>query len=187
MIYIDDIAEIDKIIRNELILQSEIDGNLVRNAQSLYGVDLAEVFCTFNFGAVEQDEILIIFHNEFQAAGMATDISETNTDSGDTTIYKQFNCHLIIYGDDSDTVVSLITSRFMSPTVRNKLYAKGIYINKATHGIAAEEFINGQFWSRHDCDISFGCQLLIPPIDADNRVEAINGLNIIELKDEIEI
>ena len=83
--------EIDKIIRNELITQSELDGKFVRNALSEYGTDLDKNRLDSVFESIESTDCCILFETQ---SGNNYDVSLSEEDDA-VTYYKSFKIKII--------------------------------------------------------------------------------------------
>lgn len=167
--------EIDRLIRAELITQSELDGNFVRNALSEYGTDLDKNRIDLVFESLEVSDCCILF--ETQSNSNTDDISLTEED--DTiTYYKSFKIKIITYGDISDEITPKLVARFRSERVRNKLYDEGIHIESVSNPIQLDEFVNGVIWSRWDFEIEISVRFEINQISTYSDFNSLNELKI---------
>lgn len=160
MKYISDIKELDKIVRNMLILQSGLNANFVRAANSEYGTDLDKKNASI-FTSLTQDDVAILF--EISARESEANMSEDT--KGGIVIYQSFNAHIIIYGQNSLTLAPTLIARLRTEESRELFQTNGVYLELVTTPDKLEEIKNGVIWMRHDFDIHLSCQMLIQPVN----------------------
>lgn len=161
MIYIDDIKELEKIIRNVLIEQSEISSKFVRNALSVYGTDLDQNTGDNIFTAIARTQALMLF--ELNAKNLSSDMSETNADDS-ISYYKAYTVRIIIYGDKSPTIANKLIARMRTQYVRDSLQDKGVYLDSVSNADSIYEYKNGVMWIRNDFSIDIACTMNIQPV-----------------------
>lgn len=166
--------EIDKIIRNELITQSELDGKFVRNALSEYGIDLDKNRLDSVFESIESTDCCILFETQ---SGNNYDVSLSEEDDT-VTYYKSFKIKIITYGDISDEITPKLVARFRTERVRNNLYNEGIYIESISNPIQLDEFVNGVIWKRWDFEIDISVRFEVNQISTYSDFDALNKINI---------
>lgn len=176
MISISNVNEIEKIIRQTLITQSELDGSDVLNALSIYGTTLDKLFEEHIFTSVEQSDSFMLF--ELMSRDASSDISMDENDA--ITYYKAFKVKLIIYGNSSSDIALKLCSRLRTEEVRANLYEQGIYLEKVSDPYILNEYKNETMWLRNDIDIDIAVKYTVQPITVDNNFSDITELNIIK-------
>lgn len=173
MIYITSINELNKLIRNVLIEQSTISPEFVRSVHTEYGADLdkknGSVFTTLT-----QNDEAILF--DLETNDTSNNMSETTNDI--TTIYQSFKASVIMYGHQTSLLAEYLVARLRTEEVREKLQVDGIHLERVSSPTKIEEFKNGVVWARHDFDIDFSCQLLVPPITTSYNYEDYANISI---------
>lgn len=171
---IDDINELNKIIRTHLVSQAEIASNNVRNALTTYGTDLDKLLEEKEYVGIGLTDALILF--ELRTNDNNADVSMTEND-GDITFYKSYLIYVIIYGDDGKNVMNKLIARLRSQRIRQALYEDGVYLEKVTNDVSINEFKNNVMWLRNDFEIHISCQLRITQLSTDNDFESISPIN----------
>lgn len=182
--------ELNKILRNQLIQQSELAPEMVLNSLSLYGADLdkhlqqicsSATFCgehnNSNYGAITYYDALCLF--ELQSANNSDTVSYTDSITEKIIYYRAFVLKVILYGDNSDMIATKIVSRFRSERVRNLLYDDGVYLEEIDSPLSLNEFKNNSMWLRTDFNISIACKIEIPQLAVDDRITKLSELNVI--------
>lgn len=159
MKYISDIKELDKIIRNMLILQSNLNSEFVRAANSEFGTDLDKKNSSI-FTSLTQNDVAILF--EIEARESESNMSEDVKDG--IVIYQSYLAHVIIYGQRSLTLTPALIARLRTEESRELFRTNGVYLESVTTPEKVEEIKNGVIWMRHDFDINISCKMLIQPI-----------------------
>lgn len=179
---INDINELNKLIRNQLIVQSELPSDRVRNALTTYGTMLDKLLTKQEFdGICECDELLLF---ELRTREGESDVSMTEND--DTiTFYKSYSLHIILYGSNSATVMNKLIARLRTRAVRQALYESGVYIEKVENDTSINEYKNDVMWHRHDTDILISCKMSITQVTDDAAFESIEPVNIIYEGDKL--
>lgn len=177
--YITSTNEINKILRNELIIQSELDPSQIRNSLSVNGETLQKEIEKQIYESIDHNDTLILF--ELQTRDSVNDISLTTNDDN-ILYYKSYNFKLVLYGNDSIDTGNKITARFRSENVRNKLYDQGIYLESISNPITINEFINDTIWFRTDINIYISCAYNILPISKNDDIENVSDLIILKNK-----
>lgn len=175
MINITDINDIEVIIRNKLIEQSQLDSNYVRNSLSLYGPELDQELCPDIFDSIATTQNLIIF--ELRANSTGNDRTETINNK--IKFYKSYTVHIIIYGENSNTLANVLIGRFRTEEVQEDLESQGIYLETIEDIESIHEFINDVMWLRNDFKINIACEMSINKISDNNTFNSISQLTII--------
>lgn len=182
MIAINDINDINKIIRKQLILQSELSSKYVRNALTTYGVTLDKLLSNQVYDTICPCDALLLF--ELQTRDNSADVSMTESDDS-ITYYRSYNVHIIIYGQNSSNVSTKLIARLRSENVRKMLYDEGIYVELVTNDTSINEYKNDAMWHRHDFDVYISCKLSVVQLSTLEYIEKLNTLNIIYEGDDL--
>lgn len=169
------IDDINKILRNELIKQSQIDGKNILNSLSEYGEDLDKLIEKSIYNSYEKSNIVILF--ELLDNNQGTNVSYTNDDN-DIIYYKSYSFYIMIYGDNSSSLSNIIASRMRTEKVRIDLLSNGLHIEEVTNPHIINEYKNQKMWIRNDININISCMMNISQIELDNDFKSIS-LNII--------
>lgn len=177
MIAIKDINELNKIIREQLIIQSELDSNRVRNALTTYGATLDKLLLKEEYESICKCDDLMLF--ELRTRENDSDVSMTEYDN-DIIFYKSYTIYVILYGDNAATIMNKLIARMRSQIVRQTLYENGVYLQEMKNDISFNEFKNDTLWHRHDVEILISCKMNIEQIRADIDFENLNDIKIIK-------
>lgn len=154
IIAISETKEIEKIIRQQLIAQSELSSDRVLNGLNDFGEDLDKEVENDIFDAIDAENNTMLF--ELQLRRSSSDISFTEND--DTSKYVSFAVHCVIYGDDSNDIGIKTCARFETENIRLELIDKGVYIEDISEMTSINEFKNGVLWKRVDFFINISCR-----------------------------
>ena len=107
-----DLHEINKIIRSQLIEQTDLPGDNIINSLDTYGPELIKYLEDMDlYGSYDLKDTVILFE-------ITSDPSRLNitTDEENDKIYafSSYTVHLMIYGENSNAMVYIIKSRFES-------------------------------------------------------------------------
>lgn len=172
---ISNINDIEVIIRNELITQSQLSEDYVRNALSLYGTDLNQEVGTDIFDTITTNQNLILF--ELLNNHTTNDVTETVDDK--IKIYKSYSVYIIIYGDNSNTLANTLIARLRTEEVQENLQMQGVYIERIEDVESINEFKNDVIWERTDFNIQIACEMNVNKITDNNSFEELSQLTII--------
>lgn len=178
MIVINDINQLNKIVREQLIIQSELIPNRVRNALTTYGATLDKLLRKDEYESICECDELMLF--ELRSRENDADVSMTEIDDN-ITYYKSYTIYVILYGDNSATVMNKLISRLRSLPVRQKLYENGVYLEEIKNDISFNEFKNDTIWHRHDVEILISCKMSIAQVSADIDFDNLDRLMIKEI------
>lgn len=170
--------DIDVIIRNQLILQSQLDSNLVKNLASRYGADFSRNENDSIFDSIAPSEAVLFFMTEKKPTDV--DVSMTNEDST-ITQFSSYDIRVSIYGDDSVSISTKVVARFRTGKVRSTLYEKGIHLKSVEESGSLYEFKNEVAWLRSDFIIHIDCEHEIEQIVEDSFIENLNIISDKEL------
>lgn len=193
-----------KILRNELITQSELPSEKVLNALALTGTELDELLNDSIYNSITPYQTTMLFslnsynstsdvsmesgdkYNSKYLTCSPTTICSLNTIlndfiiNNDITYYKIFQLKLILYGIYSTDIALKLIARLRSALVRADLYNSGVYIESVSEPFILNEFKNDIMWLRTDVNINFGIKLAINQINEISLFNNINSLNIIK-------
>ena len=185
MIAFENVKELEKILRESLITQSELLPERVLNSLSLYGTQLDKKLSETRYGSIEQSDCLTLF--ELTSRDSTSDVSMTDKEDNDDnniTYYKAFRLRVIMYGDDSSDIALKIVARFRTEEIRNHLYEQGVYLERIGDPFILNEYKNETMWLRNDIEIDIAVKFKIAPITTDSDFNNISELNIIQDKEE---
>lgn len=169
---ITNINSIETIIRNILIAQSQLTGEYVRNALSVYGTPLDEKSNNI-LDSIEESDNLIIF--ELNTRDVDSNVSETEEDEK-IHFYQGYRVHVIIYGDNSKTLSNKIIGRLRTSILRDTFRKNDLYLESVSSPQSINEYINSSMWSRCDFDIDISCEMIVDPVSLDYEAENLGDL-----------
>lgn len=175
---ITDINELNRLIRNQLMTQSELPSDRVRNALSTYGATLDKLLTKQEFDTIcPCDELML-----FELRTRENDADVSMTENKDTTIsyYKSYLVYVILYGNNSATIMNKLIARLRTQAVRQALYEEGVYIEEVKNDSSVNEFKNDVMWHRHDTEILISCKMSIKQVTPDDVFETVSPVNIIK-------
>ena len=173
-----DIKELEKILRREIITQSEIPASFVRNALDEYGTAPDKTVNGTVFNSITPFDCAIIF----ELIPRTNNADGSFSDEHDNVIYyKSFAFYVKIYGDDSANVANKTIGRMRTEKARRSLESQGIHVERVTDADGVHEFINSRIWQRNDFQIDFTVKLSFEQINPDAQIEAIKTLEIIKI------
>lgn len=170
------VNELNKVLRQQVILQSELPAENVRNGLSTYGEALEKLLVKQTYDAYEQEDSFIVF--ELKTRQNESDVSYTNYD--DTVVYDrsyEFICY--IYGNSSADVANKLVARFRTEKVRTNLYDNGVYLQEVKEPISFNEYKNEVMWLRTDVSILISCEFKITQVVVDDPIAELSELEII--------
>lgn len=161
-----DINELNKIMRSYVMQQAEVDGEFVRNSLSTYGEMLDKLLFKQSHGSICPCDVLILF--ELIDRDSTSNKSMTEADDSVTT-YMSYTFRLIVYGTLSETTANKLVARMRTSTVRERLDADGVYLEKVDSPKSSNEFKNSVMVHRQDIDIDISCMMSVEQVsDADS-------------------
>ena len=167
---ITDISNIDKIIGNMIVKQSNLSRENILNGRSVRGIDLAKFIADKILSSYELTDSVIIFTTNASNAINVTEVQK------DESIYEamSFEVQFTIYGNQSLYLAKILKARFESEKVRNDLLEQGIYVIDIDSIQSMNEFMNETVWSRADMTLNIGCEMKVTQIDAMNEIKHAN-------------
>lgn len=172
---ISNIDELNKIIRNQLILQSKLDGSKVLNSVSSYGQNLDKLLQAAEYTSVVPSDNIILF--ELTTRTSDSDVSYMLDDK--IQYNKAYLVKVIIYGNDSSNIMNNLVGRFRTEKVRYSLQQEGVYLESIEPSGPLNEFKNDRMWIRNDCDINIYCRNEIDELNPSDDFESFTGLTVI--------
>ena len=169
------IDELNKIVRNTLIEQSQLEPIKIVNGVSIHGQDLIKRINDYVYKSYEPQDALIVF--DLQSRDSSNSFSQTK-DNNTISYYMSYAIHLMIYGNSSPTMSNLIASRLRTEYVRDSLQYQGVYLESVSNPTIGNDFINNSMHIRCDMFINISCQMEI------SQVVNNDDFNIIDLSIE---
>lgn len=176
---IENLMDLDKHIRNELIEQSGLLAKRVLNAISVRGQDLSKLIDDNIYMSYNLSDCVIIFEVLIDSDS-SDNVSLTEKDES-ITDYSAFNVKVIVYGNKSNILCHKIKSRFLSEEVRQSLWDNGIHLIEISNIESINEFINNTIWTRCDFDIKIACRLNFDKTISNKNFEELNDIDIIKI------
>ena len=159
---INSIKEVDKIIGDMLVKQSELQRGNVVNGCSARGVDLSKFVTEKVKLSYDLSDSVIIFEIK-SSNNNEVDFTEAENDVVRESLSLEVS--VIIYGNQSLTLAKMLKARFESEKVRNDLLDKNVYLSSVNEISFMNEFINETIWPRADFTMSIACEIQVSQID----------------------
>lgn len=206
MIEFNNIEELNKVLRQMLITQSELSPERVLNALSVYGTELDKLLEDNIYESIDRFNATLLFELSSRDATSDMSMEEDTTvvdaltcsrynlcnglevsddlkvTDSSLTSYKAFKLNVIIYGIDSTTIAQKLFARFNSEFCRTLLYQQGIYLESVSQPAILNEFKNNTMWLRNDMTINIAVKQNISQITSDDDYEQLSAVTIIENK-----
>lgn len=167
--------ELEKLLRNMLITQSQLIPNRVLNGNSIRGQDLEKMIDSNIYISYNLSDCVIIFE-------LFTRTSEENISmiksNNSLLLYSSYNMHLIIYGNKSEQLAQILKARLESEKNRFDMYNLGIQIEEISNITTINDFKNETIWIRSDFDIDFACCYSIKQVSEFENYETLETINI---------
>lgn len=174
---LNDTNDLDAVIRQFLIRQSQLEPRFVRNSKSVFGSDLDKSDDNVVFKSIDQDDVTILFSVYDRQSD--SDMTETNSD-GSIAVYKSFVIHVIVYGNKSGMMANKLVARFRTLKVRSDLQENAIHLETISDITELQDFKASTIWERNDFDINISCRLAFDQVDDDYDIESLTSLIIDE-------
>lgn len=171
-----------KILRNEIILQTQLQGTRVLNATSVRGPDLLKVLDNLTATTSPHlDNTFIVFElkenqSEFYSA------TEANAIQMEGII--PYDMILKIYGNNCHDVSREILAQFKNKEVALKLRNSGIWVYNISRAENINEFINRTVWPRCDITINVATRFEITKKTTSANVSKFKNILNINTKGE---
>lgn len=178
MIALSSFDELNKIIRKNLIEQTQLKSKDVLNALTVYGTNMNQNTSNKIFESYNPTDSFIIF--ELKSRTSSSNVSFTEPTNTSTISYtKAYEMLVIVYGDYSQDVGNNIAARFRTENVREKLFEQGVNLEEVQEPTSFNEFVNDTMWFRTDVSINITCKFSINKITDDSEFEMLSNLEII--------
>lgn len=161
MTYVQSINDIEVYLRKMIAHQAEIELDKVLNGLSFNGQDLTKDNGSIT-ESIDRSDTLIIFELQADTNNNVVSFIEDNNKISNICSYK---LHLVIYGNESQTVAQKLKSRFETEKVYTDMQNVGISITDISNIQSINEVINDTIWQRSDLDINISCCLEIEQVD----------------------
>lgn len=176
IIPINSIDEINKIVRNEIIKQSELPSERVLNGISLHGQDLVDKINDYAYKSYDQNNSLIVF--DLSLTNSENDISQT-LENGKIQIYSTYSMKCYVYGYSSKQLVLKTISRLRSEESRQNLYEQGVHLISINDIVDGKEFFNETMYIRTDFTINVSIMSIYNKVETDSDLTTFD-INILE-------
>lgn len=179
MVKLSSIDEINKILRAEIIKQSELQGERVVNGYTVHGQDLVTKINKYCVDSYKPEDSYVVF----ELRPKPSYITETDYNE-ELSIYSAYEFHLFVYGFNSTTLVNKLVARMLTQNCRLNLQNQGIYLQNIENIQDGTDFINDTLFPRTDLDINIYCQMKVNPVSDTGDFESLSEkLHIIEEED----
>lgn len=172
--------DIIKILGNEICTQAVIERNMMKNATSVRGSDLAKKLSSTETNSINLRDTFIIF--ELIEDNDASDDVSINEPDDTANLLMRYDFNLKIYGNSCHQTAQTIMARLKSHEIAMKLYSKGIWLIQVTFPQAVNEFINDTLYPRADMTIKIKVRHNIPFLEKTGYIENISELKIKTVK-----
>lgn len=162
------IKEVDKIIGDMLVKQSELQRGSIVNGCSIRGVDLSKFVTEKVKLSYDLSDSVIIFETK---TSNNDDIDFTETEKDVVRESLSLEVSVIIYGNQSLALAKVLKARFESEKVRNDLLDKEVYLSSVNEITFMNEFINETIWPRADFSMSIACEIQVSQIDEMSEID----------------
>lgn len=173
MAIIKNLHDVEKIVGNMLVKQSDLDRSRIANAITPRGVDLSK-FITDNVKlSYDLHDIVIIFEVT------ATDVDGINFTEAESNLIREnaaFEVKVTTYGNESLAMTKILKARFESEKARADLLEEGLYLIDTSSGQSINEYLNDTMWPRTDWSFRVACEMQIRQIDMMPEISNIDGL-----------
>lgn len=168
---VNDIQELNKIVRTQLIAQSGLDGNQVLNGVSIHGQDLLKMINQYAYKSYDLKDSVLVFVLEPRTS--SNNMSETTADDK-LRIISSYQFHCYLYGYSSPTLANQIIARMRTEYVRLLLQQEGVYLESISEAEMGNDFINETLMVRTDFFINISCESRIEQASIPNDFAKIN-------------
>lgn len=169
-----DIESINVILRSQIIAQSGIDAELVRDATTEYGAFLDMNTSGSIFESLTPSNTVALF--ELKTRESSTNMSRTNDDDS-IVFFRTYQLRVMLYGDDSGNIANMLVARFRTEKVRNSLLASEVYVESVSEPERITEFKNNIVWQRNDIDINVSCEVDLTQASVDVDFETFDEIH----------
>lgn len=167
--------ELPSIVRKQLIQQTQLDPQFVRNAASIYGAGNDKTDDDKIFTSITKCEAVLFF----LIVKRDDNNCVTQSENDDIIMSQSYDVKVMIYGDKSSTIASNCVARLRKDSVRQACQRSGFYISHVSNCISSYEFKSMTNWLRNDFTISICCEHSISEIIEDVDFDTLNTLSIV--------
>lgn len=178
--FIKEPLELDKIIRNVLIEQSELNSKRVLNALSVRGQNLSKFITENSYMSYNLSDIVIIFEISSNQSSKSNVVMEEDDDT--ITDYSSFYVKILIYGNKSSYIANKLKSRLLSRKVIDNLQYEGIHVETVSNPEPMREWLNETLWIRNDITMEISCRESFEKVSLDYYMNDLSVLQIKETK-----
>lgn len=170
MIQITNLNEVNKFVGRQLALQSGLTVDNVYNALSLHGTALRKrIEDTQIFTSYDVSDCVLLFElesdNNSDGASMSLDDEKIIFD-------KTYKISITIYGNASEDVANTTIARLRTEKVRTDIQNNGFTILSVSNSTTINEFVNETIWHRSDFSIKISCEIVIEPVEKENKFDS---------------
>lgn len=170
---IKNLHDIEKIIANVLVKQSQLDNDRIINGLSVRGPELSKYIQTKVLKSYELTDSVIIFELVMDY-NQDTNFTEYSNNSIRNTM--AFHIELTVYGNESINLANILKARLESQKVRAILLEEGIYLSNISNIASLNEYINETMWLRSNMTLNLIAEMNIDEIDKSEDVEDFSEL-----------
>ena len=175
--------ELNKILRAELLSQTELANDHVLNGLSVNGSQLEKRLENQIFEPFKITDNFVVF----ELVPRNSDSNVTQAIENKLLATSSYDFKLVIYGTSCMLLAQVIKSRFESEDVRQTLFGKGVYIESITEPEGMNEFINNTMWLRADMNIEVSCETEIEKLTNDYDFEKMGKLEVKTIDKKAEV
>jgi len=168
------------------MVQSELESERVLNGLGFRGANLRKNVGEAKYEAYNQIDRLFASNNVIAANNLSiethnefiiftyTEEDEQGTeytienDNSFEMVYMSVKFHLMVYGNKAATLSQKIRARLLTEESRDRLYAKGLHLQKVSKIESGTDLVNETMWPRKDIYVELACRLDISKVTADN-------------------
>ena len=166
--------ELNKVLRQIIITQSELPADRVLNALSFTGTELDKLLQDSIYSSIEHSDTTLLFELMNKPGNSNVSSTNKNSSTGEIEYIKEQRLKIIIYGSDSSLVALKLVSRLRTAEVRTLMRDAGVYYSNVSEPDTLNEYKNETMWLRNDISIDVVTKYIIQPISSDTNFENIN-------------
>ena len=171
--------EIEKIIGDLLVKESELPKEHVLNSLSLRGPELDKLIDEKVYLSYNLNDCVLLF--EVSADSNLLDLSLPDKETDEIIKDIGLNVKTIIYGNCSLELANIIKARLESAEVREEFLSRSLYLYEVSNLSSLNEFKNNTVWPRTDFDISLNFETRITKIESGYQIESIRDPHVISV------
>lgn len=167
--------ELASIVRKQLIEQTQLDPQFVRNAASIYGAGNDKTDDDKIFTSVVKCEAILFF----LITKKNDNYCVTQSEDDDIIVSQSYDVKVTIYGDKSSSITTNAIARLRKDSVRQACQLSGFYISDVSNSTSLYEFKAMTNWLRNDFTISICCEHKVSEITEPVDFDTLNTLSTI--------